>query len=121
MVVTKNQEFFRHVNEAFFTGDQEFISQNVTEDVVWTMVGSEPIRGKQAFLDAAFGVGGFMQMEFTIDSLITHGMDAAVKGTMIMTDEGSVKTYAYSDFYRLNKPKEGKIQELTSFVIELKQ
>lgn len=57
MVVTKNNEFFRHVNEAFFNGDAEFISENVTDDVVWTMVSNEPISGKQAFLDAAFGVG----------------------------------------------------------------
>lgn len=122
MDTIKTQDFFRHVNAAFFNGDKDFIANIASEDIVWTMVGSEPIHGKQAFLDAAFGIGGYMEMTFYIDTVITNDTAAVVKGTMKMPEKaGHVKTYAYCDFYRIDPDRKGKIKEMTTFVIELKE
>lgn len=116
-------DFFRDFNSAFFSGNQEFLSEHVTEDVVWMMVGNEAICGKSAFLDAAFGIGGYKEMTFTIDSIVTGGLEAAAKGTMTTPSEnGESKTYAFCDFYTLDKEpgQGGKIKEMVSFVIETK-
>lgn len=59
-------------------------------------------------------------MKFEIDTIVTGGLDAAVKGTMTMPKAGSGKTYAFCDFYRLNNAEESKVREMTSFVIEIK-
>ena len=123
MDTLNTQEFFRQVNAAFFSGDKEFMENIATDDVVWTMVGNEPIHGKQAFLDAAFGIGGYTEMVFDIDLVIANDTDAVVKGTMKMPEKagGTVKTYAFCDFYRLERGSTYKIKEMTTFVIELKQ
>lgn len=123
MDTLKTQDFFRQVNAAFFTGDKQFMENIATDDIVWTMVGSEPIQGKQAFLDAAFGVGAYTDMAFDVDTVIANEKDAVVKGTMKMPEKagGTEKTYAFCDFYRLERNEGLKIKEMTTFVIELKQ
>lgn len=35
--------FFKRLNEAFTTGDTEFIATNSTDDVQWVIVGSKTI------------------------------------------------------------------------------
>lgn len=122
MKTARNTDFFRQFNGAFFQGDRQFIEANITEDIVWTMVGSEPIIGKQAFLDVAFGVGdGYSNMDYTAELSLTNGKEAALKGKMIRKGPGNAsKTYAYCDFYVLDDEADSKVKELTTFVIELK-
>lgn len=123
MKAVKNTDFFYHFNSAFFHGDRLFIEDHISDDVVWTIVGSEPISGKQAFLDAAFGVeDGYQDVDFTIEiSLATNG-EAAVKG--MMKKKGTAdepKVYAYCDFYVMDAESSEKVKELTTFVIEIKE
>lgn len=123
MKTARNTDFFRRFNGAFFQGDRQFIEESIAEDIVWTMVGSEPIKGKQAFLDVAFGVDdGYTDMEYTTELSLTNGREAALKGKMIRKGTGDVpKIYAYCDFYVLDDEDEGKIKEMTTFVVELKE
>lgn len=122
MKAVKDTDFFCHFNSAFFHGDRLFIENHIADDVVWTIVGSEPITGKQAFLDAAFGVeDGYGDVDFTIDHAVATNGEAAVKGTMIkkgLADEP--KVYAYCDFYVMEAENSEKVKELTTFVIEVK-
>ncbi len=125
MKTARDTDFFRQFNGAFFQGDRQFIEESITEDIVWTMIGSEPIKGKQAFLDVAFGVNdGYTDMEYTTELSLTNGREAALKGKMFRkgerTDEAP-KIYAYCDFYVLDDEDEGKIKEMTTFVVELKE
>ncbi|MGH2317926.1 nuclear transport factor 2 family protein [Planococcus sp. SE5232] len=123
MKTARNTDFFRQFNGAFFQGDRQFIEESIAEDIVWTIVGSEPIKGKQAFLDVAFGVDdGYTDMEYTTELSLTNGREAALKGKMIRKGTGDVpKIYAYCDFYVLDDEDEGKIKEMTTFVVELKE
>ena len=122
MKTARDTDFFRQFNGAFFQGDREFIEASITDDVVWTIVGSEPIKGKQAFLDVAFGMDdGYVDMDYTTELSLTNGMEAALKGKMIKKGMGDApKIYAYCDFYVLDE-EESKIKEMTTFVIELKE
>ena len=123
MKTARDMDFFCQFNEAFFQGDREFIEASITEDVVWTIVGSEPIRGKQAFLDVAFGVeDGYTNMDCMTELSLTNGRKAALKGKMIKKgDRDEPKIYAFCDFYVLDDEEDGKIKDMTTFVIELKE
>ncbi|MCH4827921.1 nuclear transport factor 2 family protein [Planococcus halocryophilus] len=123
METAKNADFFRQFNHGFFQGDREFIENNITEDVVWKMVGSESIVGKQAFLDTAFGLEeGYSDLEYSIDFSVMNDNKAALKGKMIRkgTDD-KPKVYAFCDFYELNGESECKVKELTTFLIAIEE
>lgn len=116
------EEFFRKFNESFFKGDQQFISEHITDNVSWSIVGTEPVKGKQGILDAAFGMADFSNMEFRIDSVICSNGEAAVKGVSNRTDEdGNTRKFCYVDLYRLDKENAAKVRSIITFVIELKE
>lgn len=123
MTAIKDTDFFCHFNSAFFHGDRQFIEDHISDDVVWTIIGSEPIIGKSAFLDAAFGVeDGYKGVEFVIDLSVATNGEAAVKGTMKKRgDADEPKIYAYCDFYVMDTENTEKVKELTTFVIEIKE
>ncbi|QHJ71294.1 nuclear transport factor 2 family protein [Planococcus halotolerans] len=115
-------EFFSKFNAAFFKGDQEFINNHVTEDVTWSIVGAEPVKGKQGLLDAAFGVADFSNMEYEIESVICSKGEAAVKGISRRNDdEGNVRNFCYCDMYTLEGEHSEKVKSIITFVIELNQ
>lgn len=121
MDTIKNADFFRQFNQAFFQGNQEFIRNNITEDVKWTMVGAETIRGKQAFLDTAFKVEeGYSNLEYSIDFLVTEDSKAVVKGKMkVKEPAGTSKLYAFCDLYVLSDEEESQIKEVTTFLMAI--
>ncbi len=108
------------INDAFTRGDVAFFADKLTDDVQWWMVGEgAPIVGREAVLAAMEeGATGALP-EIQVTSMITHGEEAAIHGTMTLADgDGTVRTYAFCDIYRFRGFKEPKIRELTSFVIE---
>lgn len=116
-----NAEFFHQFNQAFFQGDRQFIENNISEDIVWTMVGAESIVGKQAFLDAAFGMNeGYTGMDYSTELSLVENKGAALTGKMSRKgQDGTEKVYTYCDLYEVDDAKEGKIKTLITFVIEL--
>ena len=42
-------EFIKQFNIAFAKGDVAFLTENVTEDIVWIMIGDQKIEGIKAF------------------------------------------------------------------------
>ncbi|MEC5425095.1 hypothetical protein QGM71_16540 [Virgibacillus sp. C22-A2] len=54
--MSKNQEFFKKINNAFTTGDVDFIIENVTEDLQWNMVGNSHIQGKESFVQRRYSI-----------------------------------------------------------------
>lgn len=116
----EKEGFFRKFNESFFKGDQEFISEHVADDVSWSIVGTEPVKGKQGLLDAAFGIADFSAMEFHIDSVISSNGEAAVKGMSSRKDEdGHVRKFCYVDLYKLDHDNPDKVRSIVTFVIEM--
>ncbi len=118
-MTTNKNVFFIKINEAFANNDTDFIAENITEDIQWTMIGTPTIRGKSEFLKAIAQVEKEGNMDVKINQIITHGNTAAVEGIMKVADrQGSTKTYAFCDLYKLNGFKNGKIKTLTSYIIE---
>ncbi|MBT2582182.1 nuclear transport factor 2 family protein [Planococcus sp. ISL-109] len=122
MKTSSTADFLRDFNAAFFSGNQQFIEQHVTDDVEWIMVGATPLKGKQALVDAAFGMQDYTQLDFDIDMIIAEGREGAVKGVMTATGgTGRERKYCYSDFYEMTGDAEPRIQKMTSFVVEIKK
>ncbi|GEL76447.1 nuclear transport factor 2 family protein [Tenuibacillus multivorans] len=120
-MATEKQKFFERFNQAFMTGDRDFILDSVTDDVQWEMVGDDIIEGKETLREALSGMESNDSFKLTIHHTITHGITASVNGVITFTtDEGEDKKYGYCDVYKLNSFKSGKIKELTSYVIEMK-
>ena len=119
--MSKNQEFFQKINNAFMEGDVDFIIENVTEDVQWNIVGESNDQGKEAVIKMLEPMRGVAAEEYVTKKIITHGNTAAIEGTMKMPNEaGEKKTFAFCDIYQLDKFKNGKIKKMTAYIIELK-
>ncbi|KYG39375.1 hypothetical protein [Bacillus gaemokensis] len=55
--------------------------------------------------------------ELIITNTITHGITAVIDGTVKVDEE---KTLSFYHIFRFNKFKDGKIKEITSYIIENK-
>ncbi|GAA0451208.1 nuclear transport factor 2 family protein [Alkalibacillus silvisoli] len=105
--------FFHDFNKAFVTGDYDFVFENVTDHIIWTIVGEEQINGKDELKEKFNANNG---TEHSINRVITHGIEAVVEGTYTNEDG---KRYQFSEIYKLNKHKNGLIREITSYIIEI--
>ena len=111
---TKNKEIFKKADAAFAEGSIEGFLTFCADDVVWTMVGDRTVRGKNAIREWMAS----MDMEtpkFTVQNVIAEGDLLTSNGNMTMKDkQGRAVPYSYCDIYKF---RDGKIVELTSFVI----
>lgn len=118
--MSNNQEFFQKIGEAFAKGDVDFLIENVTEDIKWNFVGQAIIVGKDAVTKMLEPMKGVEAKEYITNKLITHGKTAVIEGTMKMPEEsGELKHFAFCDLYTLDKDENGKIKEMTAYLIEL--
>jgi ketosteroid isomerase-like protein len=109
-----NKDVLRRANAAVSAGDNEGFLSFCTDDIVWSAVGGETIRGKEA-------VRAWMAREyvappaFTVRELIADGDLLAALGDIVSRDEaGRPVRQAYCDVWRLHG---GKLAELRAFVI----
>ncbi|MFD2629803.1 nuclear transport factor 2 family protein [Oceanobacillus kapialis] len=117
--MSKNQEFFKEINNAFMTGDVDTLIRNIADDIIWNMVGDKVIKGKDEVIKELEPMRGF-KVPHQTKQIITHGNTAVIEGTMTLDDgHGNKKKYAFCDIYKLNKFKNGKISEITAYLIEV--
>lgn len=94
------------------------VMEFMAEDVVWTLVGDQPISGKKNFEAALQKMSDLKAKELTIHQIITHGKEAAVSGEMVMED-GSA--YGFSDFYVFTSAGSSKVKSIRSYVVTLRR
>ena len=114
-MATKNKEIVNKVNEAFADNNVEGFLAQCANDVEWTMVGDQTVKGKDA-------IRKFMQSmpaqppTFTVSEVIAEGDFVMAHGDMMMDEKGEKNVpYAYCDIYHF---RGGQIDELRSFVIK---
>lgn len=118
--MSQNREFFELINETFARGDLDFLLEHVADDIEMKETGYAVIRGKEAFTQKMEPMRGVIPEEYHTTRIIIHGLHAVIEGTMKMFDSaGELKTYAFCDIYTLDKHNDGKIKELTTYVIEV--
>ena len=112
-----NKSILRRANAAVVKGDHEGFLSHCTEDVVWTFVGDQTLKGKEAvrrYMKAAYAE----PPRFRVDRLIAEGDFVTALGDIDMKDEtGRPVHSAYCDVWRI---RDGKLAELKAFVVEIK-
>lgn len=107
-------EFLKELNIAFVKGDVAFITESVTDDIVWNIIGDKKIEGKEKFTVELEKMKSEKVSELVLEQILSHGKEGAVNGILKMQDG---KKYAFSDFYVFQGAKGTKIKSMTSYVI----
>lgn len=119
-VMTTKGKFLEKFNEAYANKDKAYIFQNITDDIIWDMVGDRIIHGKEEFIKHWEVMETASTYALEIKNIITHGTMGVVDGNMKMTDpSGKARTFAFCDVYKFSGFKNPKIKEMASYVIEV--
>jgi ketosteroid isomerase-like protein len=107
------------VNDAFSTGNTGAFLDLCADDIEWTIVGDQTVSGIEALREFMKSMDGHEPPKFSVDTLIAEDDWAMATGGMTMeTEPGCEGAYEYCDIYRFND--DGKIAELKTFVVKLK-
>lgn len=111
----RNKAVLRQANAAVAAGDNEGFLSFCADDIVWSTVGGETLRGKEAV--RAWMVKGYAEPpKFTVRDLVAEGDTVVAIGEIeSKDDEGKPVQNAYCDIWRF---WDGKMVELRAFVIE---
>jgi len=114
----KNKEVLVRANAAVAAGDIEGFLSHCTDDVRWTFVGDQILRGKEAvrrYMEATYTE----PPRFGVDQLIAEGDFVTALGHITLRDRnGRDVGYAYCDVWRL---RDGKLADLRAYVVETKR
>ena len=116
-MIENNKILLMKANEAVSKGDYEGFLQYCTEDTKWTFVGDQVLEGKNE-------VRKWMLTEyrvppkFDVKSMIAENEYVTALGQITLINEkGASVQYSYCDVWKF---RDGKMAQLTAFVIELK-
>jgi ketosteroid isomerase-like protein len=109
-----NKQIIEKVNDAFAKNDVETFLSYCAEDFVFGMVGSDPVKGKDA-IRKWMANGPADPPQFSVDTVIADGDYVSAIGNMTMKENGADVAYAYCDVWRF---KGDKLSELNAFVIK---
>lgn len=108
----------RDLQAAWARGDVDEVADWVRDDIVYDVVGTERIVGKEAFrAKVASGHDDESIQELHIHNIITHGWIAALNGT-VTTVSGRQVGFC-NVFVFAGAAKTAKIKEITSYVLPL--
>lgn len=111
------KQLLKNVTIAYAKGDLPSVLEQVTDDVIWSVVGDKHIQGKEQFANELERFGHKTVTELHIEHIITHGKEATVNGVLTFKHDNR---YAFCDVYLFNSSaKHAKIKEINSFVIRL--
>lgn len=109
-------EFLKEFNIAFAKGNIEFITESVTDDIIWNIIGDKKIVGKENFTVELEKMKSEKVNELVLEQILSHGKEGAASGIMKMEDG---KNYGFSDFYVFQGAKGKKLKSINSYLIEL--
>jgi ketosteroid isomerase-like protein len=113
----KNKAILTQANEAVVRADYEAFLAHCTDDVKWTFVGEQTLRGKAAvrqYISETY----LEPPTFTVDQLIADDDFVIALGEIRIKDETGKRTHSsYCDVWRI---RDGKLAELRAYVVELK-
>ncbi|WP_017446878.1 nuclear transport factor 2 family protein [Gayadomonas joobiniege] len=109
-------ELITQFNIAFAKADIEFLTEHVTDDIEWNIMGDKHLLGKNQFIDHLENIKCEKVAELTIYQVLSHGKVGAANGLLKMPDG---QHYSFADFYRFHDEKGVKIKEITSYCIKV--
>lgn len=112
-----NKILLRDFKTVFVNKNLGAISNYVTDDVTWQIMGGKQLEGIDNFQKYIKETDGTTITELKINHIITNGTSCAMEG-IIRRENGT--NDSFSEVYKLRGSKNGKIKEMTSYVIEVK-
>ena len=97
-------------------GKVEGLSEFITEDIRWELVGEKLIKGQAAFIEAIKDMGTMKIEELTIHEILTQGNEGASHGQIRLSD-GAI--YGYGEFYAFWGEKGTRIRSMTTYVTKI--
>ena len=117
MSAEKNREIVQKVNEAFSNNDMEAFITCCAEDVKWHM-NTTTATGKDGIRKALEKVPFDLPPEITVKQVIADEGGAACTGTVkVQNTKGNIAHALFCDVYKIEA---GRINELSSYIIDLK-
>jgi uncharacterized protein len=114
-VSERNKAVLQEANAAISKGNIEGFLSFCAEDIEWTTVGEETIKGKEA-LRQWMATAYVEPPEYTLVNLIAEGDFLVALGDITLEDkEGKPRNHAYCDVWRF---RDDKMVELRAFVVE---
>jgi uncharacterized protein len=111
----RNKSILQEANAAISKGNIEGFLSFCAEDIEWTTVGEETIKGKEA-LRQWMATAYVEPPEYTLVNLIAEGDFLVALGDITLKDkEGKPRNHAYCDVWRF---RDDKMVELRAFVVE---
>lgn len=93
------------------------IKEDLSDDIVWEIVGEKPLQGKDSFVRKLKEMTPSQVTEIHISNIITHGSTGSINGKMTLKDGSSL---GFCDVYTFTGAgKKAKIKEITSYIIHL--
>ncbi len=115
MAEETNKSILLKGNAAVSEGNYEGFLSLCTEDTIWTFVGEQTLKGKEAVRQ--WMLKTYIEPpKLTVAHLIAEGDFLTAVGNVSMKDkDGKVNHYSYCDVWRF---LDGKMVELSAFVIK---
>ena len=111
-----NVEVLKTANAAVSRGEYEEFLKYCTDDVTWTFVGEQVLRGKSA-IEEYMRKTYLNPPQFDVKRFIKENDSLVAMGNISMEDaEGKVSKYSYCDVWEF---RDGKMAELTAYVVEV--
>ena len=111
----KNKGIVEKVNAAFAQGSIEGFLSFCADDVEWTIVGDQTVKGKDTIRKWMASMDP-EPPKFTVANVIAEGDFVVARGNMSMKDkDGKSVPYSYCDIYRF---RGDQIIELSAYVIK---
>ena len=95
-------------------GDVGGLSDQVPDDISWNRVGIVRVAGKLAFVNELRQCPLWKVKSLSVETVITHGADASVSGTVV-SPKG--KEWKFCNVYRFSGAGGFKLISITSFFI----
>jgi len=111
----QNKQTLELANAAIKVGDYERFLYYCTEDTVWTFVGEQTLRGKEAV--RRYMAQTYLEPpDFEVQRMIAEGDMVMALGKIRFKDtSGTMVSYDYCDVWQFT---DGRLHELKAFVIE---
>lgn len=112
----KNKEILEKANAAIAEGNYEGFLSFCADDIEWTFVGEQTLKGKEA-VRQWMAVTYLEPPKFRVANSIAEGDFLAAIGDITMKDEaGKAAHYSYCDVWRF---RGDKVVELRAFAIKI--
>lgn len=120
--MSSRKEFLIKLNEAFANCDTPFISNSVTNNFEWRIIGEKKITGRAAFEEALERMKRGGPMKISLSNMVNEKEKAVVEGMVEMKIEpGDIRQYSFCDIYIFKDADSNKIKELRTYISGMKK